>query len=252
MDHDTEQDDLKTMSLGDHLEELRIRMMLAFGGILLGLIICLFFGKYLIFLLRGPYDNAVAVSQTTPQLQTIQPAEGFLTYVKVCLVFGLLLTSPWVFWQVWTFISAGLYRREKKFVKVVAPVSAGLFVGGALFFLLLVAPLAISFFIKFNAKLGLASNWTFQYYTNMILMLTLVFAMAFQMPIAIVFAEKMGLLSIDNLIAWRRYVAVVLVILSAVVTPPDVISQISLFIPMYLLYEGSIIACRMMRKKQAH
>ena len=109
----------------------------------------------------------------------------------------------------------------------------------------------MGFFIKFNAKLGLQSNWTFQHYINMVLMLTLVFAMAFQMPIAIVFAEKMGLVSIEKLITARRYVVVALVILAAVVTPPDVISQISLFIPMYVLYEGSIMACRMMRKKKA-
>ncbi|MBL7215577.1 MAG: twin-arginine translocase subunit TatC [Phycisphaerae bacterium] len=245
-------ENLKSMSLGDHLEELRIRMMLAIGGLLLGLVACLFFGKYLILLLRAPYDNALSNPEIPLQLQTIQPAEGFLTYIKICMVFGLLLTSPWVFWQVWTFVSAGLYRHEKKFVKIVAPISAGLFVTGAMFFILIVAPLAMGFFIKFNAKLGLQSNWTFQYYINMVLMLTLVFAMAFQMPIAIVFAEKMGLVSIDKLVAGRRYVAVVLVILAAVATPPDVISQISLFIPMYILYEGSIIACRFMRKKKAH
>jgi len=244
-------ENLKSMSLGDHLEELRIRMILAIGGLLLGMIVCLFFGKYLIVVLRMPYDNALASSEVPPQLQTIQPAEGFLVYVKICLVFGLLLTSPWVFWQAWTFISAGLYRHEKKFVKVVAPISAALFVAGALFFIFFVAPLAMGFFIKFNSGLGLQSNWTFQYYINMVLMLTLVFALAFQMPIAIVFAEKMGLVSIHQLTIWRRYVVVVLIILAAVATPPDVISQISLFIPMYILYEGSIIACRIMRKKKA-
>ena len=93
-------ENLKSMSLGDHLEELRIRMMLAIGGLLLGLVACLFFGKYLILLLRAPYDNALSNPEIPLQLQTIQPAEGFLTYIKICMVFGLLLTSPWVFWQV--------------------------------------------------------------------------------------------------------------------------------------------------------
>lgn len=265
------QENLKSMSLGDHLEELRVRMALALVGIVVGLIICLFFGKYLIAVLEQPYHEAIVPAAAAADandlpvgtietmadrqlvgLQTRRPAEGFLTYIKICLVFGLLLTSPWVFWQVWAFISAGLYRHEKKFVKTVAPISAVLFVTGALFFLFEVAPLTMRFFIKFNAMMSLASYWMFEDYINMILMLMLVFALAFQMPIAIVFAEKMGLVSIDKLIAGRRYVAVVLVILAAVATPPDVISQISLFIPMYILYEGSIIACRVMRKKQAH
>lgn len=246
------QENLKSMSLGDHLEELRMRMLMALGGVLLGLVICLFFGKYLIFLLRAPYDNALADPNITTQLQTIQPAEGFVTYIKICLVFGLLLTSPWVFWQIWAFISAGLYRHEQRFIKAVAPISAALFVTGALFFILFVAPLAMAFFIRFNAKLGLQSNWTFQSYINMILMLTLVFALAFQMPLAIVFAERMGLLTVEKLVAGRRYVIAAMIILAAVATPPDVVSQIGLFIPMILLYEGSIIACRMLRKKKAH
>lgn len=252
MTKESRRENLKSMSLGDHLEELRIRMILAIGGVILGLIMCLFFGKYLIILLRAPYDNAMANPEITPLLQTIQPAEGFVTYIKICLVFGLLLTSPWVFWQAWAFISAGLYRHERKFVKAVAPISALLFVTGALFFILVVAPLAIAFFIKFNSRLGLQSNWTFQSYISMILTLTLVFALTFQMPVAIVFAERMGLVSIETLITGRRYVVAVLIILAAVATPPDVVSQISLFIPMYILYEGSIIACRILRKNKAH
>jgi sec-independent protein translocase protein TatC len=306
--------ELKSMSLGDHLEELRIRMFLALAGILVGLLICLFFGKYIIRVIESPYHRAmkearesrkedtpepegelatitisidhkaplsslkpgdsfqayIKVSETDPDLvagedskevtltdsapdgrglQTIQPAEGFVTYIKICLMFGLLLTSPWVFWQVWSFVSAGLYQHEKKFVHVVSPISAILFVTGALFFLLGVAPLAMSFFIKFNKVLMLESHWTFQSYVNMILMLTFVFGAAFQMPIAIVFAERMGLVSIETLVNGRKYVIVALTIIAAMATPPDVISQISLFVPMYALFEGGIIACRLLRKK---
>jgi sec-independent protein translocase protein TatC len=175
-----------------------------------------------------------------------------MTYIKICIVFGLLMTSPWVFWQVWLFISAGLYGHEKKFVKVVAPISAALFITGAMFFLVKIAPFAMQFFIKFNSLLALSSYWFFEDYMNMILVLTLVFGLAFQMPIAIVFAERMGLVDVEKLCTGRRYVAVGLVILAAVATPPDPVSQISLAIPMYILYEGSIIACRILRKKKTH
>jgi sec-independent protein translocase protein TatC len=309
---------LKSMSLGDHLDELRMRMILALAGLLIGLVICLFFGKYLIGLIESPYNRAmqgvresaieegevpegelatitispkypisleslkpgdsfqafIQISEPDPNtvvseeieaesdavlvdavggrgLQTINPSEGFLTYIKICLVFGLLLTSPWVFWHAWSFVSAGLYRHEKKFVHVVAPVSAILFSTGAMFFLLFIAPLAMGFFMKFNQAIMLESHWTFQSYVSMILMLTLVFGLAFQMPIVIVFAEKMGLVTIQTLVNGRKFVVVGLVVLAAVATPPDVISQISLFVPMYALFEGGIIACRILSKKKA-
>lgn len=306
-------ENLKSMSLGDHLEELRVRMILALAGILIGLVICLFFGKYIIYVIESPYHRAmkevrkikIDVEQEEPEgdlaiitisldqtqsftslkpgdsfeayiqipekdpngvynddvrevvltdstgkgLQTIQPAEGFLTYIKICLMFGLLLTSPWVFWQVWAFVSAGLYLHEKRFIHVVSPISAALFVGGALFFLLGVAPLAMTFFIRFNKALSLESHWTFQSYVNMILMLTFVFGMAFQMPIAIVFAERMGLVTVDNLTNGRKYVIVALTVIAAMATPPDVISQVSLFVPMYALYEGGVLACRVLNAR---
>ena len=275
-----EDEELISMSLGDHLEELRIRMILALAGLLIGLVVCLFFGKYFIRLLEAPYNKAIAAHQLStaeqgqgnastegqPQpesngegkptgtnpvgLQTRKPAEGFITYIKICLVFGLLLSSPWVFRQAWLFVSAGLYRHEKKFVHIVSPVSAILFVTGAFFFLFLVAPWAMTFFIKFNQSLNLASFWMFEDYINMILVLTLVFGLAFQMPIAIVFAERMGLVSIEMLVKGRRYIIVALTIIAAIATPPDVISQIALFIPMYALFEGGIVACRVLDKRK--
>ncbi|MHC4374629.1 MAG: twin-arginine translocase subunit TatC, partial [Planctomycetota bacterium] len=183
-------------------------------------------------------------------LQTKKPAEGFTTSLKICLVFGLLLTSPWVFWQAWSFVSSGLYRHEQKFIRVVSPVSALLFVTGALFFLFMVAPLAMTFFMKFNEALNLASFWMFEDYINLILMLMLVFGLAFQMPIAIVFAERMGLVSIETLANGRKYVIVALTIIAAMATPPDVISQICLFIPMYALFESGIVACRLLRREK--
>ena len=115
----------------------------------------------------------------------------------------------------------------------------------------MVAPLAMTFFMKFNEALNLASFWMFEDYINMILMLMLVFGLAFQMPIAIVFAERMGLVSIETLVNGRKYVIVALTIIAAMATPPDVISQISLFIPMYALFESGIVACRLLRKEKS-
>ena len=141
----------------------------------------------------------------------------------------------------WVFISAGLYCHEKKFVHAAAPISAFLFITGSVFFMAVVAPLAMSFFVRFNQALRIESNWTIQSYMSFVLMLTLVFGAAFQMPIGIVFAEMMGLVSIETLSKNRKYVILGLLFIAAVATPPDVISQVLLAAPLYVLYESSIL-----------
>lgn len=318
-------DNLKSMSLGDHLEELRARLILSLLGVVIGLAVMLFFGTKLVTFLSTPYYHAmekvyqqkykvikkqieadgslddlvcIVISdknartyqslkpgdrfyaqikryQDDPNdpvfanlrapagkikidpesiegLRTLRGQEGMMVYFKVSLVFGFILVCPWVFWQAWVFISAGLYRHERKFVHVVAPVSALLFMSGAVFFIAVVAPMAMSFFLQFDQLLNAESNWTLQYYIDFVLMLTLVFGAAFQMPIAIVFAEMMGLVSIDMLTQNRKYVILALLFIAAVATPPDVVSQIMLATPMYILYEGSIVVCRFLRKKKTH
>lgn len=319
-------ENLKSMSLGDHLDELRARLILMILGIVVGLIITLSFGSRLVSFMEIPYYSAIrsaaqspekdeeetpapeiltddlvviriaeqnsdtlqslkpgdtflatitsyrddpnnpafaelkAISSETPKtnedvplgksLQTIELSEGLLVYLKVCLVFGFILVSPWVLWQAWLFVADGLYSHEKKFVHVVAPISGALFITGSLFFISVVAPMAMTFFIQFNRTMGVESNWTLQSYMSFVLMLTLVFGAAFQMPIAIVFAEMMGLVTIPMLTTNRKYVILALLFISAVVTPPDVISQILLAAPLYVLYESSILVCRFLRKKK--
>lgn len=319
-------ENLKSMSLGDHLDELRARLILMLLGIVVGLVITLSFGSRLVSFLEIPYYHAIRSAAQSPEkdkeappapeistkdlvvvqiaeqnpetlkslkpgdtflatiksyqddpnnpafavvkelsskeqetneqavpsksLQTIELSEGLLVYLKVCLVFGFILVSPWVLWQAWLFVSDGLYSHEKKFVHVVAPISGALFITGSLFFIAVVAPMAMTFFIQFNRAMGVESNWTLQSYMSFVLMLTLVFGAAFQMPIAIVFAEMMGLVTVPMLTKNRKYVILALLFISAVVTPPDVISQILLAAPLYVLYEGSILVCRFLRKRK--
>jgi len=269
-----QEEHMVSMSLGDHLEELRTRLILAICGVFLGLVICMFFGKYLIGVLLIPYDNAMEeITQTQIEkaakegtfadpneavaninyslnLTSVHPAEGFMVFIKTSLIFGLLLTSPWVFWQIWAFVASGLYKREKKFAYAVAPASAVLFISGSIFFITAIAPLTMKFFVTFNQYLGFASQFRPQDYINMILALTLIFGVAFQMPIVVVFAERMGLVTIEMLTKNRKFVILGLVVLSAMVTPPDLISQVGLAGPLYLLYEISIIACRVIRKRK--
>jgi sec-independent protein translocase protein TatC len=110
-----------------------------------------------------------------------------------------------------------------------------------------VAPLMMKFFVNFDQMMGIVSRWTLQYYTNLVLTLSLIFGIAFQMPIVIVFAEKVGLVTIEQLSSGRKYVILGIVVVAAVATPPDIVSQVLLAVPLYGLYEGSLLVCRFLR-----
>jgi sec-independent protein translocase protein TatC len=250
-----------TMSLGDHLEDLRARLIHAIIGLLVGTGICLVFGTRIIRFIQRPYikvlrsmaadENPEEADPNAPpapsdedlaQLQTLSPADGFVSYVKIALISGLLLSSPWVFYQIWMFVAAGLYEHERRYVYIATPFSATLFVTGALFFVLVVAPITIGFLVKFNASvINARSNFTFANYMSFIAMLMLVFGIAFQTPIAIYFLNRTGLVSIAALRRSRKFVFLAVFIVGAMVTPPDFISQVTLAIPLYLLFELGIV-----------
>ena len=230
------------MSLGDHLEELRLRLLLALAGLVVCAVICLFFGSKIIAFIEKPY---IDVMGREARLQTLAPADGFVSYMKISLISGLLLSSPWVFYQLWMFVSAGLYPKEKRYVHLATPFSAALFVTGALFFVFVVAPITLGFLVKFNEKmLGVASNFTFRNYISFVTTLMLVFGVAFQTPIAILFLNMTGLVSIQALRNSRKFVLLGVFIVAAISTPPDVISQVTLALPLYLLFELGILASR--------
>ncbi len=309
-----------TMSLGDHLEELRGRLILAFAGLLIGAGICLGFGTRIIKFIEKPYldlfktsdaevltqdgkielienlfkgtsekltddpntpkideeteeyvykfctevlvalvndPNFAFIGQSSEQkspprrLQILRPADGIISYIKIALISGLILTSPWVFYHIWMFVAAGLYEHEKKYVHTAVPFSAALFITGALFFVLIVAPLTLEFLVKFNEGfLDAWSNFTLADYISFITMLMLIFGVAFQTPIAIFFLTKTGLVSIDTLRRSRKFVILGIVILAAMATPPDVISQVTLAIPLYILYELGILMSSFSQKKK--
>ncbi len=235
-----------TMSLGDHLEELQTRLVLALAGLAVGAVICLFFGPRIISFIQKPYNELMPGRP----LIALAPADAFVGYMKVALISGLIVSSPWVFYQLWMFISAGLYPRERRYVRLAVPFSAALFIIGALFFIYVVAPISLAFFLKFGEIIDVSPNWTFQKYVSFITILMLVFGLGFQTPMAIFFLSKTGLVSIDALHRSRKYVLLGVFVVAAVATPPDVISQITLAIPLYLLYELGILLSYLAGRKK--
>jgi sec-independent protein translocase protein TatC len=235
-----------TMSLGDHLEELRARLILAILGLAVGTVICLFFGHWIISFIQRPYNDL----RPDSPLIVLAPADAFIGYMKICLITGLILSSPWVFYQFWMFVAAGLYSSEKRYVRRAVPFSVVLFVAGALFFLFVVAPLSLRFFLKFGDYINVKSEWTFQKYVSFMTMLMLVFGIGFQTPIAIFILNRTGLVSIPSLRRSRKYVLLAIFVIAAMATPPDVISQVTLAVPLYLLFEVGIVLSYLAGRKE--
>ncbi len=236
-----------TMSLGDHLEELRARLILAIIGLVIGTVISLCLGTKIIKFIEHPYT-----SLTPEKLIVIGVADSFIAYMKISLIAGLIFSSPWVFYQLWMFVAAGLYPNERRYVRVTVPFSVSLFVAGALFFLFVVAPISLRFFLTFGDLIGVKTSWTLQKYVSFITMLMLVFGIGFQTPIAIFILTRTGLVSIAALRRSRKYVFLGAFVIAAVATPPDVISQITLAVPLYALFElGILLSYVSARKKKA-
>ncbi|MCI0498470.1 MAG: twin-arginine translocase subunit TatC [Planctomycetales bacterium] len=245
-------EELKSMSLGDHLDELRVRLILALTGLAIAVIISFFFGHYFVKLLLLPYEEAVRSAHVEPSIQAIKVTEPFMVYIKAVIVAAVLISCPWLFYQIWAFVSAGLYQHERKFVYAVAPFSAALFITGVLFFLFVIGPLTLRFFVKFKLGIDYVKYIpSLADYINFVLILSVIFGAAFQSPIAIIFAERMGLVSVETLAKVRKYVFLAVFVIAAAVTPSgDMITQTALAVPLYVLYEGSIIICRLWRRKR--
>ncbi|HLB74439.1 MAG TPA: twin-arginine translocase subunit TatC [Sedimentisphaerales bacterium] len=242
--HDT------TMSLGDHLDELRARLILAIIGLVLGSIVCLILGPYLIRFIELPYAN-LKVKYNLDDLKVLAPADAFMAYMKISMIAGLILSSPWVFYQLWMFVAAGLYQHERRYVRTTVPFSVILFVAGAMFFLFAVAPLSLAFFLKFGRFINVEPAWTLGLYVSFITTLMLVFGLGFQTPIAMFILNKTGLVSLGGLRKSRRYVLLGIFVVAAIATPgPDVISQVALAIPLYSLFELGILLCRLSERKK--
>ena len=206
----------------------------------------MFFGAYLVKLMQLPYNNLPSAKPLT----ALAPADAFIGYMKVSLIAGLVFSSPWVFYHLWAFVASGLYEKEKKYVHMAVPFCAILFVSGALFFFFVVAPASLGFFLGFGKFVGIESYWTFQSYISFMTSLMLVFGLAFQTPIAIFFLNKIGMVSIQASLQCQKICFAGSFHCCAIATPPDVLSQITLAVPLYALFELGIMISRFSNHKK--
>jgi Tat protein translocase TatC len=314
------------MSFGDHLEELRTCLMRAFLGVGAGTILALVFGREILSIIFQPLFAAQVANGLPPSLQALAPTAGFLAYLKIGFLSGLILTMPWVLYQLWQFVASGLYKHEQRFVRRMIPGSLGLFVLGVLFLYLIVLPIVLNFFIRFNhsfsppdprgpslfrfllpapeeekevqlpPELGsapllekdpespetgafwintldnrlkvstatgiqsvalqqdastssLSSQFAIDFYISFVLMLALAFGIAFQLPIVVFFLAWSRIVPASAMARARRYVLFGIIVAAAMLTPPDVISQLLLAVPMYGLFELGLLVARITERR---
>ncbi len=310
-----------TMSFGDHIEELRVRLILAILGLLVGVVVVflppLDIASRVMRSMQAPAKAALdefykqeyakksaeadKLGSTTPTLQAKIPADllvgelkkiapdlklpepsslldktlelpiqflakGFIEssqgavvnidqsvvslapletitiYFMVALVSGLVLASPWVFYQAWSFVGAGLYRHERRYVTKYLPFSLGLFLTGVALCFFIVLPLTMTFLLQFNVYLGVAPTLRLSEWMGFATLMPLIFGLAFQTPLIMLFLARINVFTVEDYRAKRKFAIMIIAIAATVLTPgQDPFSMILLTVPMVLLYELGIL-----------
>jgi sec-independent protein translocase protein TatC len=172
---------------------------------------------------------------------SLAPLETFMVYFMVCMVSGLVIASPWVFYQIWVFIAAGLYRHERYYVMKFLPFSLGLFLGGVFLCFFLVLPFTLKFLLDFNAWLNIEPSLRINEWMSFATILPLIFGICFQTPLVMLLIERLGIVTIDDFKKKRQIALFVIVVAAAVITPTgDPMTMMLLAVPMYGLYELGI------------
>jgi sec-independent protein translocase protein TatC len=228
-----------------HLEELRKRLITCFIAVGICFVGCYAFSKKLFEILMRPL--LVAMPEGEKLIYTGLP-EAFFTYLKVALLAALLLAVPIIMYQIWMFIAPGLYHKERRWVLPIVFLSSLFFTGGALFGYFAVFPFGFKFFM------GFASDYvkplpSMSQYLGFSAKLLFAFGVVFELPLFITFLAKLGIVDVPFLKAKRKYALLLFFVFAAILTPPDVITQCMMAVPLMLLYEVSIIGARLFGKK---
>ncbi len=235
------------MPFTEHLEELRKRLIISAIAIFVGFLICFAFKEKIFQFLMTPWIDALPEGHENQLIYTA-PHEAFFTYIKVSLIAGLGIACPVVFYQMWRFIAPGLYENERKYIFPAVFFSSFFFLAGALFGYFFVFPVGFRFFASFASEMitPMVSTKEFLSFSTRLL---LGFGVAFELPVVAFFMGKLGLVTSRFLKKQRKFAILGLFFISAILTPPDVISQVMLAGPLLLLYEMSVWIVHFFGKK---
>ena len=228
-----------------HLDELRKRLIVCLVAVGVGFVLSYGFKAQLFEILTQPLIKAM---QTGDKIIFTGLPEAFFTYLKVAFLAGIMLASPIILYQFWMFVVPGLYDRERRMLLPIVILSSFFFIGGALFGYFLVFPLGFKFFLGFATE-SIQALPSMKEYLGFSAKLLLAFGLVFELPLVITFLAKLGIVSVEFLKKNRKYALLIFFVGAAILTPPDVVTQIMMAVPLMMLYEISIIGARIFGRK---
>jgi sec-independent protein translocase protein TatC len=232
----------KRMTLAEHLEELRSRLVRCLLAVTVGFILTFIWIEQVMAFLRRPLDPIVEKHQEKIQLIQTHPAGAFIASMKIAFFAGLILASPYILHHLWAFVAAGLYRHERRSVKYYAVPGFLLFFAGAALAYFFILPWALDFLIDWAIEeTGLSSLLTLNSYVSLVAWSMFVFGLMFQLPLVMVFLMRLGVVEPATFRRYRRHAIVTNFAIAMILTPPDVITQVALAGCMTLLYEGAVL-----------
>jgi sec-independent protein translocase protein TatC len=260
----------KEMSFLDHLEVLRWHLVRSTSAVLILATIAFVFLKNLIFdtILFAPTKtdfytyqllcrisksfstNGMCIEKLPFTLQSLGMAEQFSIHIWTSITVGIIIAFPYILWEFWRFISPGLYKNERKNALWFILISSVLFFSGVLFGYYVITPLSVNFLGNYSVSSIISKNFQIGSYISIIKSSVLAAGLMFELPVIIYFLSKMGLISPEFLKTYRKHAIVIVLIVAAAITPPDIISQIIVSIPIIILYEMSILISKIIYKEE--
>jgi len=229
-----------------HLKELRDRLLICILGVGVAFVITYIFKERIFAFLMRPFIE-VMPSQSSFIFTSV--TEAFMTYLKIAAVAALFLGAPIILYEVWMFVSPGLYEKEKRYIFPFIAFGSAFFITGGLFCYFVVMPFVYRFFVAYAGP-SIIPMPSLKEYMNLTLKLLIIFGFIFQMPLVAYYLSKAGIIRYRTLAKKRRYAILAIVILSALITPPEVTSQLLMTVPMYGLFEVSLLIAKVFGKKE--
>lgn len=260
----SEEIDDSSAPLMEHLAELRQRLIWSVSAFLVGLVVCYTVADPIFNFLTQPICRAMESRHQACGLQMIKLQEGFFVAIRISALGGLVLSFPVISYQLWRFVAPGLYKKERQAFLPFLLASPAMFLAGAAFAYYLILPMAFGFFLSFQqpgqepapgtgkalAQAGITFQGSIEAYLSLTTTFITAFGLCFQLPVLLTLMGKAGLISSQALVSVRRYAILGILVLAAIVTPPDVVSQLLLFSVVYGLYEISILLIRRIEKSR--